>query len=74
MVFLLGMDEGRLPSWADNTDEKRAEARRRFYVGLARAKREVHLTYSGFTENKYGNRFERGPSLFLTELEKRLGR
>lgn len=72
VVFLLGMDEGRLPSWADNTDEKRAEARRRFYVGLTRAKREVHLTYSGFTENRYGTRFDRGPSPFLTELEKRV--
>lgn len=73
VVFLLGMDEGRLPSWADNTDEKRAEARRRFYVGLTRAKREVHLTYSGFTENKYGTRYDRGPSPFLTELEERIG-
>jgi DNA helicase-2/ATP-dependent DNA helicase PcrA len=73
VVFLLGMDEGRLPSWGDNTDEKRAEARRRFYVGLTRAKREVHLTYSGFTENKYGTRYDRGPSPFLIELEKRIG-
>lgn len=72
VVFLLGMDEGRLPSWADNTNEKRAEARRRFYVGLTRAKSEVHLTYSGFTENKYGTRFERGPSPFLTELKERI--
>ena len=72
VVFLLGMDEGRLPSWADNTDEKRAEARRRFYVGLTRAKREVHLTYSGFTENKYGTRYDRGPSPFLMELEERI--
>lgn len=73
VVFLLGMDEGRLPSWSDNTDEKRAEARRRFYVGLTRAKREVHLTYSGFTENKYGTRFARGASPFLTELARRIG-
>src|SRR6185437_9900433 len=73
VVFLLGMDEGRLPSWADNTEEKRAEARRRFYVGLTRAKREVHLTYSGFTENKYGTRYDRGPSPFLAELEERIG-
>jgi hypothetical protein len=33
VVFLLGMDQGRLPSWRDNTTEKIAEARRRFYVG-----------------------------------------
>ncbi|MGC1782073.1 MAG: ATP-dependent helicase [Acidobacteriaceae bacterium] len=73
VVFLLGMDQGRLPSWGDNTTEKIAEARRRFYVGLTRAKREVHLTYSGFTENKYGSRYNNGPSPFLLELQKRIG-
>lgn len=73
VVFLLGMDQGRLPSWGDNTVEKIAGARRRFYVGLTRAKREVHLTCSGFAENKYGSRFDKGPSQFLLELQKRLG-
>lgn len=72
VVFLLGMDQGRLPSWRDNTAEKIAEARRRFYVGVTRAKREVHLTYSGFTENQNGYRFNNGPSPFLTELQKRI--
>ena len=73
VVFLLGMDQGRLPSWRDDTADKIAEARRRFYVGVTRAKREVHLTYSGFTENQYGSRFNRGPSPFLIELQKKLG-
>jgi DNA helicase-2/ATP-dependent DNA helicase PcrA len=68
----LGMDEGRIPSWADNTPEKLAEARRRFYVGITRAKREVHLTYSGFNENQWGRRFDNGPSRFLIELQKRM--
>jgi DNA helicase-2/ATP-dependent DNA helicase PcrA len=72
VVFLLRMDEGRLPSWADKTPEKIAEARRRFYVGLTRAKREVHLTYSGFNENKYGRRFFSGPSRFLLEIRRRI--
>jgi DNA helicase-2/ATP-dependent DNA helicase PcrA len=73
VVFLLGMDQGRMPSWSETSAEKLAEARRRFYVGLTRAKREVHLTYSGFTENQYGRRFDNGPSPFLLELQKRLG-
>jgi DNA helicase-2/ATP-dependent DNA helicase PcrA len=72
VVFLLGMDQGRLPSWRDNTNEKIAEARRRFYVGVTRAKREVHLTYSGFTTNQNGYRFDNGPSPFLIELQRRL--
>jgi DNA helicase-2/ATP-dependent DNA helicase PcrA len=73
VVFLLGMDQGRLPSWRDNTPDKKAEARRRFYVGVTRAKREVHLTYSGFTESQAGSRFHNGPSPFLLELQKRVG-
>ena len=72
VVFLLGMDQGRLPSWRDNSAEKIAEARRRFYVGVTRAKREVHLTYSGFTTNQNGYRFDNGPSPFLIELQKRI--
>lgn len=72
VVFLLGMDQGRLPSWRDNTNEKIAEARRRFYVGVTRAKREVHLTYSGFTTNQNGYRFDNGPSPFLIDLQRRL--
>jgi len=72
VVFLLGMDQGRLPSWRDNSAEKIAEARRRFYVGVTRAKREVHLTYSGFTTNQNGYRFDNGPSPFLVELQKRI--
>lgn len=72
VVFLLGMDKGRVPSWSDNNDEKIAEARRRFFVGVTRAKREIHLTYSGFTETKYGTRYANGPSPFLIELKKRI--
>jgi len=30
------------------------------------------MTFSGFTENQYGRRFLRGPSVFLTELQQKL--
>lgn len=72
VVFLMGMDQGRLPSWRDDTPDKVAEARRRFYVGVTRAKREIHLTYSGFTVSPNGYRFDRGPSPFLMEIQKRV--
>lgn len=69
-VIILGLDQGAFPSpgWADNTPEKMEEARRLFYVGITRARDEVHLLYSGFEENKYGRRFYNGPSEFLNGL------
>jgi DNA helicase-2/ATP-dependent DNA helicase PcrA len=72
VVVLMGMDQDKLPSWSADTPEKKLEARRLFYVGITRAKHEVHLTYSGWTENKYGRRFHKGPSEFLIELKDRL--
>ena len=70
VVIILGLDEGDFPSpnWADNTPERMEEARRLFYVGITRARHEVHLLYSGFTENKYGRKFANGPSQFLNGL------
>lgn len=70
-VIMMGMDQGRIPRW-DATERGTREARRLFYVGLTRAKDEVHLTYSGWTMNRYGRRFEQGPSEFLVEVQQRL--
>jgi DNA helicase-2/ATP-dependent DNA helicase PcrA len=72
VVIIIGLDEGILPSWADKDEEEIAEARRKFYVAFTRAKREVHLTYSGFTVDRYGRRHNKGPSRFLFDLAKRL--
>ena len=71
VVILMGMEQGRMPHWNAGDPGKR-EQRRLFYVGLSRAREEVHLTYSGWTVNQYGRRFANGPSEFLEEIRQRL--
>lgn len=69
VVIILGLDNGILPTGRVGQDIR--EERRLFYVGLTRAKHEVHLTYSGFAE-RFGRRSNRGPSVFLDEVRTRL--
>ncbi|MDQ2139874.1 ATP-dependent helicase [Alcaligenaceae bacterium B3P038] len=71
VVIILGLDQGGFPSpdWSDNTPEKMEEARRLFYVGITRARDDVHLMYSGFRQNRYGRIWREGPSQFLDGLQ-----
>jgi DNA helicase-2/ATP-dependent DNA helicase PcrA len=72
VVIMMGMDQGKIPSWAATSEKAKREPRRLFYVGLTRAKDEVHMTYSGWIANKYGRIFKNGPSEFLLELQQKL--
>jgi len=70
VVIMMGMDQGKIPSWAASSEAR--EPRRLFYVGLTRARHEVHMTYSGWTSNRAGRIFRNGPSEFLLEVRQKL--
>jgi len=44
-VIMVGLENGVFPSSYDKTDEQLEEAARLFYVGVTRAKTQVHLTF-----------------------------
>jgi DNA helicase II / ATP-dependent DNA helicase PcrA len=66
-VLIAGVDEGHIPHFRSTTPEAIAEERRVFYVGLTRAKEEVHLLCSGWTGYPDNPR-RNGPSRFLMEV------
>src|SRR5262249_41147445 len=53
VVILVGLDLGSLP-WRNETPAARRESRRLFYVGLTRARDEIHMLYSGFVDTPRG--------------------
>lgn len=71
-VIIMGLEQGKLPSFNAVTEYAKREQRRRFYVGLTRARYEVFLLYSGWYENAYGRRFQNGPSEYIEEVRRSL--
>jgi DNA helicase-2/ATP-dependent DNA helicase PcrA len=63
-VFLVGVNEGFLPSFASDNEEERRLA----YVAFTRAKDKLYITYSKY-RTIYGRKQEVKPSKYLYEAE-----
>ena len=72
VVIMMGLEEGKLPDYRATTDKKLREERRLFYVGVTRAKHEVHLVYSGWYRTPYGTVKNNGVSRFVEEVHRSL--
>ncbi len=68
-VIVMGLSEGRFPSYRSaGTEEGLEEERRLFYVAVTRAKNEVALVYPMLARDRYGVDVILEPSRFLKEL------
>ncbi|MEX2052975.1 MAG: 3'-5' exonuclease, partial [Candidatus Paceibacterota bacterium] len=72
VVFLIGMEDGIFPHSRSFFDPHELEEERRLcYVGITRAKEQIHLTYCR-QRNLYGSGQNNPPSRFLFEIPENL--
>lgn len=69
VVFMVGLEEGILPhSRVFESDPSDLEEERRLcYVGMTRAKEELHISYA-YSRLQFGNRSYNPPSRFITDM------
>lgn len=72
-VFVVGLEEGLFPhsGFGDNSEEKKEEERRLFYVAMTRAKERLFLSFS-VSRMVFGGRQLNLPSKFLSDIPEHL--
>ncbi|MDE0161695.1 MAG: ATP-dependent helicase [Acidimicrobiaceae bacterium] len=66
-VALVGAREGLIPHYRSDTPEERNEDRRRLYVAMTRASRELLISWPATTYDRFGRLHAQTPSRFLVE-------
>ena len=66
-VALIGVRSGQIPDYRANSPGERNEERRRLYVAMTRAARELVITWPTTTVDRYGRTHRQSPSPFLVE-------
>ena len=66
-VALVGVRDGQIPDYRANSSRERSEERRRLYVAMTRAARELVVTWPVRTRDRYGRVHWQRPSRFLVE-------
>jgi DNA helicase-2/ATP-dependent DNA helicase PcrA len=61
-VFVVGLEEGHVPSTYAVTEEDHLEEQRVLMVMVSRARRGIFLSHARATSNRYGRVFREGPS------------
>ena len=66
-VGLVGVRDGQIPDYRANSSRELSEERRRLYVAMTRAARELVVTWPVRTRDRYGGVHWQSPSRFLVE-------
>ena len=67
-VALVGARDGLIPHYRANSEQEQREERRRLYVAMTRASRELMVTWPTVTVDRYGRKHMQSPSPYIEDV------